>query len=192
MEKIRVLFVCLGNICRSPLAEAVFNKKVAEKGLENHFEVDSAGTSDYHIGHGPDERTLRNAEKNAVKITHSARQIATPDLRYYDYILAMDAENMEKINALAEADAQIDGKIFLMRDFEPGAQPGFTANEEQPYTNIDSLSDNSRDPLTADRDVPDPYFGGEDGFQDVFEILDRTVENFIAYVQQERNLPKRY
>lgn len=192
MEKIKVLFVCLGNICRSPMAEAVFNKKVEEKGLGHLFEADSAGTSDYHIGKQPDDRTLRNAEKNAVKISHSARQIATPDLRYYDYILAMDAENMEKINALAEADAQIEGKIFLMRDFEPGANPGFTANEEQPYTNIDSLSDSSRDPLTADRDVPDPYFGEEDGFQKVFDILDRTVDNFIAYVQQERKLSDRY
>lgn len=188
MEKIKVLFVCLGNICRSPLAEAVFNKKTEEKGISHHFEADSAGTSDYHIGHQPDKRTIQNAEKNAVKISHSARQIATPDLRYYDYILAMDAENMEKINALAEADAQIKGKIFLMRDFEPGANPGFTTDEKQPYTNINSLSENSRDRFTPDRDVPDPYFGGEDGFQDVFDILDRTVENFIQYVQQERKL----
>lgn len=188
MEKIKVLFVCLGNICRSPLAEAIFKKKAKERGLGHLFEADSAGTSDYHIGHQPDERTLRNAEKNAVKISHSARQIATPDLRNYDYVLAMDAENLEKINTLVEADAHIEGKIFLMRDFEPGAQPGFTANEEQPYTNIDSLSDSSRDPLTPDRDVPDPYFGGEDGFQDVFNILDRTIENFIQYVERERKL----
>ena len=95
---------------------------------------------------------------------------------------------MEKINALAEADAQIEGKIFLMRDFEPGARPHFTASEEQPYTNIDSLSDTSRDPLTPERDVPDPYYGGEDGFQEVFHILDRTVENFISFVVRERNL----
>ena len=187
-QKIKVLFVCLGNICRSPLAEGIFNKKVGEKGLAHLFEADSAGTGDYHIGKQPDERTLRNAEKNAVKISHSARQIASPDLSYYDYILAMDAQNIDKINALAEADAQIDGKIFLMRDFEPGAQPHFTANEEQPYTNVDSLSDTSRDPLTPDRDVPDPYYGGEDGFQEVFTILDRTVDNFIQYVVNERKL----
>lgn len=187
-QKIKVLFVCLGNICRSPLAEGIFNKKVSEKGLSNKFEADSAGTGNYHIGKQPDQRTLRNAEKNAVKITHSARQIASPDLSYYDYILAMDAENMDKINALAEADAQIEGKIFLMRDFEPGAHPGFTANEEQPYTNINSLAETSDDAFTPDRDVPDPYYGEEDGFQEVFNILDRTVENFIQYVVRERNL----
>lgn len=188
MEKIKVLFVCLGNICRSPLAEAIFNKKIEEKGLSQQFEADSAGTSNYHIGAQPDRRTVRSAEEKAVKISHSARQITSPDLRYYDYVLAMDAENMEKINTLAEADAQIQGKIFLMRDFEPGAHPLFTADEEQPYTNVDSLSQTSRDPLTPDRDVPDPYFGGEKGFEDVFEILDRTVENFITYVVQERKL----
>lgn len=187
-QKIKVLFVCLGNICRSPLAEGIFKKKISEKGIEQYFEVDSAGTGDYHIGKQPDERTLRNAEKNAVKISHSARQIATPDLSLFDYILAMDAENMEKINALAEADAQIDGKIFLMRDFEPGAHPGFTKQEEQPYTNINSLSENSDDIFTPDRDVPDPYLGGEEGFQEVFNILDRTVENFLQYVMKERNL----
>ena len=186
--KIKVLFVCLGNICRSPLAEAVFNKKVEEKGLAQFFEADSAGTSNYHIGSQPDKRTIQNAEKNAVKISHSARQIATPDLRNFDYVLAMDAENMERINTLAEVDAQIEGKIFLMRDFEPGAHPGFTTNEEQPYTNRNSLSESSDDPLTPDRDVPDPYFGGEDGFQEVFDILDRTVENFIQYVVRERKL----
>lgn len=187
-EKIKVLFVCLGNICRSPLAEAIFKKKAAEKGFESHFEADSAGTADYHIGKQPDKRTIQNAEKNAVKISHSARQIATPDLRKFDYVLAMDAENMEKINALAEVDAKIKGKIFLMRDFEPGAHPGFTKNEEQPYTNIDSLSENSDDSLTPDRDVPDPYHGDEDGFQEVFNILDRTVENFLNYVLKERKL----
>lgn len=188
MEKIKVLFVCLGNICRSPLAEAIFNKKVEEKGLSKLFEADSAGTSDYHTGSQPDKRTVQSAEKNAVKISHSARQIASPDLRHYDYVLAMDAENMEKINTLAEADANIEGKIFLMRDFEPGAHPLFTADEEQPYTNVNSLSETSKDPLTPDRDVPDPYYGGEKGFEDVFEILDRTVENFITYVVRERKL----
>ena len=187
-EKIKVLFVCLGNICRSPLAEAIFNKKVEEKGLHNLFEADSAGTSNYHIGSQPDKRTIRNAEKNAVKISHSARQIATPDLSKFDYVLAMDAENMEKINTLAEADAQIEGKIFLMRDFEPGAHPGFTTNEEQPYTNLNSLSESSDDPFTPDRDVPDPYYGEDDSFQEVFNILDRTIENFIQYVVRERKL----
>lgn len=189
MQKVRVLFVCLGNICRSPLAEAIFKKKIEEKGLTAKFEVSSGGTADYHVGKPADERALRVAEKNAVKITHSARQVATPDLRHYDYILAMDAENIDTLNSLTDADAQIEGKIFLMRDFEPGARAGHTTNEEQPYTNIDSLSDTSRDPLTPDlRDVPDPYYGEEEGFDEVFNILDRTIENFIGYVVRERKL----
>ena len=188
MDKIKALFVCLGNICRSPMAEAIFHHKIAEKGLSDRFEADSAGTANYHVGKPADSRTIRTVERMGIRIRHSARQVTTPDLRYYDYILAMDAENMEILNTLAEADAALGGRIYLMRDFEPRAQPHNTANENQPYTNVDPLADNPRDPLTPNLAVPDPYYGGDEGFQEVYHILDRTIENFISFVIRKHQL----
>ncbi len=147
----RVLFVCLGNICRSPLAEGLANKVAEELGLENLVEFDSCGTSSYHIGQQPDERTLINAKKNGLELNHNARQFEKADFREFDFIIAMDAANKSNIQKLDQT-GEFDDKLFLMRDFDPKS-PG--------------------------ADVPDPYFGGEQGFQNVFEILDRSVRNFI-------------
>jgi protein-tyrosine phosphatase len=158
MEKVKVLFVCLGNICRSPLAEAIFKHKIKQNGLEDQFEVDSCGTGNYHIGSQPDPRTIANAKKNGVPIDHCARQLSSGDLEYYDYILAMDSSNLKNILALPKSDLYAD-KICLMRDFDP-AKNG--------------------------HEVPDPYFGNEDGFDHVFEILDRTLDNFLEHVQATR------
>ena len=188
MDKLRVLFVCLGNICRSPMAEAIFNDKVSKKGLSYIFESDSAGTANYHIGKPADKRTIDTVERMGIKITHTARQVTTPDLNHYEYILAMDAENMEILNTLAEADKHLGGRIYLMRDFEPGAQPHNTTSEKQPYTNVDPLTDNKRDQLTPNLSVPDPYYGGDEGFQEVYQILDRSIENFIDFVSRKHKL----
>lgn len=157
-KMIKVLFVCLGNICRSPLAEAIFKEKVQKRGLENYFSIDSAGTSDYHLRSSPDPRTILIAEKYNIPIEHKARQFSVRDGQDYDYVIAMDFSNRE--NILKVAGGSISS-LFLMRDFDPG--PG-------------------------DREVPDPYFGAEDGFENVYRILDRSADSLLNYLIKEHKL----
>ena len=146
--------MCLGNICRSPLAEAIFKHKLQKKGLERFFDVDSCGTSNYHIGDPPDPRTIANARKNGVSIEHCGRQFIIEDLHHYDYIMAMDHSNLRNILRLLEYEGHRD-KVMLMREF---------------------------DPLGKGEEVPDPYYGGEKNFQEVFVILDRSPENFLLHL----------
>lgn len=146
----KVLFVCLGNICRSPLAEAVFNHKIRENKLEHIFQADSCGTGNYHIGAPPDHRTINTANKNGVAISHKARQLSEADLIDFDHIFAMDESNQFNILRLPSA-SKLKHKVRLMREFDPHG-PG---------------------------DVPDPYHGTETDFQEVFEILDRSIGQFI-------------
>jgi protein-tyrosine phosphatase len=146
----KVLFVCLGNICRSPLAEAIFKHKIRNLGLETHFLADSCGTGDYHIGLPPDNRTIRNATKNGVSIDHLARQLHPTDFEKFDHVLVMDESNLR--NTLRVADVRYHEKVKLMRSY---------------------------DPVALNAEVPDPYFGGEEGFQEVFDILDRSIDRFI-------------
>lgn len=156
MEKIKVLFVCLGNICRSPLAEAIFKEKVKKKGLDKHFHIDSCGTSNYHIGDQPDSRTISNARKNGITIDHCGRQFTVSDLEDFDYIMAMDHSNHHNILRLLKDKAHSQ-KVMLMRQF---------------------------DPMGKDEEVPDPYYGGEKNFQEVFDILDRSTDNFLQHLEQ--------
>lgn len=156
MTKIKVLFVCLGNICRSPLAEALFKDKVRREGLHIHIETDSCGTGDYHIGEPPDSRTLANARRNGISIDHRCRQLQSEDLDDFHYIVAMDRSNYGNILRLADEELHRE-KILMMRRFDPHG----------PH-----------------EDVPDPYYGGERGFQEVFEILDRSTENLLRYVKE--------
>jgi protein-tyrosine phosphatase len=151
MSKKRVLFVCLGNICRSPLAEAVFKHKVKAKGLDHLFEIDSCGTGNYHIGDPPDPRTVANAKRNGVVIEHLGRQLNDDDLAYFDVILAMDNKNLRSIQSLRSAD-EFSHKVKLMREFDSSEKGG---------------------------EVPDPYYGEEKNFQEVFEILNRTADALL-------------
>jgi protein-tyrosine phosphatase len=158
MKRKKVLFVCLGNICRSPLAEAIFKHKVKQKNLEDLFEIDSCGTSNYHIGDIPDPRTFAIAKKHGVDIDHIVRQLTSEDLEAYDYILAMDKSNHKNILRLSSNDVHKE-KVRMMREF---------------------------DDLGKGEEVPDPYWGKEPEFQEVYDILDRSMDKFLEAVSREQ------
>ncbi len=151
-ESISVLFVCLGNICRSPMAEGVFRQLVEEEGMGGRIRVDSAGTDDWHVGESPDPRASAVARKNGVELESIARTIESGDLDDFDYVLAMDLENLRDIQALQRAHGG-DASIHLFRDFDPEAG--------------------------GEREVPDPYFGGPTGFDRVYEMIRRTASNLL-------------
>ncbi len=158
---IKVLFVCLGNICRSPLAEAIFNKKIKSLGLEERFSCDSCGTSDYHIGELPDERTLKCAAEKNIPIKHRARQLNRVDLREFHYLIAMDYSNKKNIQLLIDQYGIQNRKVILMREFQPDA---------------DHL------------EVPDPYYGGDEGFEQVHEILNDSIDHLLEHLRVEHNI----
>ncbi len=148
----KVLFVCLGNICRSPLAEGLAIKISAELGISDQVTFDSCGTGNYHIGELPDERTRKNAKQNGLELTSQARQFDKKDFREFDYILAMDSANLSNIKKI-DMTNQFDKIMGLMRDY---------------------------DLEFKGQDVPDPYFGGEQGFQEVYNIIERSVRQFLT------------
>ena len=158
---IKVLFVCLGNICRSPLAEGLFLHKVQAQGLENRFKIDSCGTGGWHVGNLPDPRSQEVATHYGVDLPSRARKLQLEDFKIYDYILAMDRSNRrdleEKMINVDKAKAQ----IFLMRDFDSQGKG---------------------------HDVPDPYYGGSNGFYDVYDMLDRSSEALLDYIKQQHNI----
>ncbi|RKD25913.1 phosphotyrosine protein phosphatase [Ammoniphilus oxalaticus] len=132
---VRVVFVCLGNICRSPLGEGVFKELLREKGLEDQFVVDSAGTADYHIGKLPDPGSRRVAVKKGFSIDDQrARQFKSTDLNEWDYVIAMDASNRENIEKLGK----VAGELHMMRDFDPEGN----GDVPDPYQLDDSAFDN--------------------------------------------------
>lgn len=145
-----VLFVCLGNICRSPMAAAIFNHQIAKMGLDSAFFADSCGTGDYHIGQGADSRTLAAVEKQGVAITHTVRQLQADDFENFDHILVMDQQNYR--NTLRVADAHHHPKVELIRTYDPD----------------------------GGIEVPDPYYGTPQDFDETFLILNRSIQRFIS------------
>jgi protein-tyrosine phosphatase len=153
MNTIKVLFVCLGNICRSPLAEGIFRHKVSEKGLENSFLIDSAGTANYHVNELPDSRSIAVAAQHGIALRHRVRQLVAKDFTDFDYILVMDDANLSNAKKLSQKVAQPSAKLLKMREFD------------------DSKSAS---------DVEDPYYGTAVAFQQCYEILNQSTENFLA------------
>ena len=157
MKKISVLFVCLGNICRSPAAEAIFIDLIDKQGLTDCFKVDSAGTGSWHIGKKADIRMRIAAEKRKVNISSRARQISSQDFENFDYILTMDNSNFNNVNDLKDKKALSDfALIKKIQDFSS------VFNEEE---------------------VPDPYFGGDQGFNYVLDILEDSVNGFLNSIK---------
>lgn len=143
-----VLFVCLGNICRSPLAEGIFAHLVREAGLADRFLVESAGTGAWHVGERPDARAAMVASQHGVELVSRARQITADDLERFDWVIAMDRENLRNIERMA-ATTESSAQIHLLREFD---------NEGE------------------GDEVPDPYYGGVSGFENVYEIVRRSCQ----------------
>lgn len=153
MSKISVAFVCLGNICRSPMAEAVFKHTVKEQNLQDRFnKIDSFGTARYHIGETPDERSASTCEKNGVPVNHRGQQIKSKHFDEFDYIICMDESNLRNLQKLKPKDAT-KGEIHLFGDW----------NTDGKYKNI----------------VDDPYYGGVDGFEYNFKQVKYFSEQFL-------------
>ena len=151
-DKIRVLMVCLGNICRSPTAEAMLRLKVRQAGLDDRIEVDSAGTADYHVDSPPDRRAIAHGERRGLEMRSlRGRQVAREDFDRFDHILAMDDDNLDDLKRMRPAGSR--AKVALLMSYAPQA---------------------------GSREVPDPYYGSADGFERVLDLVDAASEGFIA------------
>ena len=150
----KVLFVCLGNICRSPIGEGIFKSVVNN---EDAF-VDSAGTSAYHVGESPDRRSIEVAKKHGIDISlQKSRKLTTDDFHSFDYIFAMDKSNLKNIKSIQPIDSNCH--VYLLREF---------------------------DTIGKGEDVPDPYYGGDSGFEDCFSMIKRSCENFLNTINYEK------
>jgi protein-tyrosine phosphatase len=155
---IRVLFVCLGNICRSPLAEGVFTDLVEKAGLDDRVSADSAGTGGWHAGEPPDPRSTQVARKHGVDISKQrARRVDERDCDRFDYVVAMDASNLDHLRRMRQGKA----RVFRLLDDVPELRV---------------------------RDVPDPYYGGEDGFEHVYQLVTRGCALLLDRIRRDHAL----
>jgi protein-tyrosine phosphatase len=154
---VRVLFVCMGNICRSPTAHGVFEAMVKQEGLDNRIQVDSAGTHSYHIGKQPDSRAQQTARARGLDLSYlRARQARVEDFSSFDYVLAMDEDNYRDLMALCPEG--LSHKLNMFLDFAP--RLGF-------------------------REVPDPYYGGADGFDQVFDMVEAASTGLLNDIREK-------
>lgn len=154
-EPTRILFVCLGNIVRSPLAESLFRHLAEEAGLGDKYVVDSAGTAAYHVGDPPDRRMRQVAAQRGLEYTGSGRQVHPNDFHEFDLVVPMDSSNYADLMAIAPPAAK--EKIRLMREFDPEAGD--------------------------DKDVPDPYYGGIEGFEHVYDLVERSSRELLRRLE---------
>lgn len=155
-EPIRVLFVCLGNICRSPLAEVVVKGVAANRGLNGKYRFESAGTGSWHIGCGADRRSAATASMHGLDLSdHCAQQITAPKIPHWDWFVAMDYDNRANLLAMGAPKE----RVLMMRQFE--SEPDMAP------------------------DVPDPYYGGDDGFEVVYAMLTENAESLISYLEEQ-------
>ena len=158
-EPYRITVVCLGNICRSPIGEVVLRDRVATAGLGDRVVVDSAGTGDWHLGHGADPRSLAVLDAHGYEHSHTARQITPTWMADIDLLLAMDESNYANLERMV-AQSGLSPDLRMMRSFDPAL-----AHLPEPH---------------PDLDVPDPYYGGPDGFVEVLHMIERASDGLIA------------
>ncbi|PKM45415.1 MAG: phosphotyrosine protein phosphatase [Gammaproteobacteria bacterium HGW-Gammaproteobacteria-1] len=157
---VKVLFVCMGNICRSPMAHGYFEHLVREAGLADRIMVDSAGTHAYHVGNPPDNRAQQTARRRGVDLSgQRARKALREDFEVFDYILAMDSDNHALLAALSPAGKE--SKLHLFLEFAP---------------------------QLAQREVPDPYYGGADGFEQVFDLVEAAAQGLLADIRSRHGI----
>ena len=155
-ERVKICFVCLGNICRSPTADGVMLSLVDQAGLNERFLVDSAGTSAHHVGEGADRRSAAVARRRGYVLTSRSRQFVDADWDRFDYVLAMDRSNLRSMQRMPGA-ASFAGTLALFRDFDPASPPG--------------------------SDTPDPYYGGDRGFEEVLDLCERACQGLLEHIQ---------
>jgi protein-tyrosine phosphatase len=160
MNNVKVLFVCMGNICRSPTAQGVFEKLVVENNLSDVLHVDSAGTHAYHIGELPDARASEAAERRGVDLSRQrARRVSVEDFEEFDYVLAMDQSNYQDLVGLCQPEHS--AKVRLLLEYAPGL------------------------PM---REVPDPYYGGATGFERVLDLIEQASAGLLADIRQQHGI----
>jgi protein-tyrosine phosphatase len=159
---VRLLFVCMGNICRSPTAEGVMRGLLREQGLEDAVEVDSAGTGSWHLGDPPDARATATAQARGITLAGAARQVAPADFEDYDLILAADRLNLRDLAAVTPAGAHAE--VQLLRAFDPASAGA------------------------PDLDVPDPYYGGDDGFEHVLDLVEAACRGLLDALRADGRL----
>lgn len=163
MKQVRVLFICMGNICRSPTAQGVFDSLVQHSGLAELIKADSAGTHAYHIGNPPDTRSQQAALGRGVDLSmQRARQVQASDFQQFDYLLAMDANNLKALQLIAQA--QQAKNLYLLMEF---------ANRWR------------------EREVPDPYYGGTQGFERVLDMIEDASEGLLEHLIATHHLERR-
>ncbi len=154
----RLLFVCLGNICRSPTAEGVMRALVEREGMQDRVELESAGTGSWHVGSPPDARAAAVARGRGIELGGTARQVSPEDFVEFDLLLAMDGANLRELRGLAPGESERE-KVRLLREYDPAGA------------------------VDGDLDVPDPYYGAPGGFEEVFDLVQAACEGLLAQIR---------